>query len=262
MLWEVVWDLLLLIVPIIIGFLFNVLRNYLKKKSINDLLRFENEKDETPDINCFTANPGIRDTGELVELGYVFEYMAIGEIKSEFYEILPNGTNINVSMANLQFEKISPTLLKNNLLVIGGPFHNAVTRDLFSKIENLPFHFEEDASLVYTYENGVTDKYTPSLYDPNNNKDKNSFYDNDYALILNVKSPYAKGKRLILIAGCRSVGCYGAAIYLTEHLYEIKKQIKSDEYALVITCNGEKENLIGKPKLCHVYPLEIKYKNK
>ena len=134
---DIIWDLLLLIVPIIIGYLFNVFREYLKKKTIKELLRFENEKDETPDINCFTANPGIRDSGELVELGYVFEYMAIGEIKSKFYEVLPNGTNINVNMSNLEFEKITPTLLKNNLVVIGGPFHNSVTRDLFSRITKL-----------------------------------------------------------------------------------------------------------------------------
>ena len=257
---DIIWDLLLLIVPIIIGYLFNVFREYLKKKTIKELLRFENEKNETPDINCFTANPGIRDSDELVELGYVFEYMAIGEIKSKFYEVLPNGTNINVNMSNLEFEKITPTLLKNNLVVIGGPFHNSVTRDLFSRIDNLPFHFEEDASLVYTYEDGRTDKYTPNLYDPNKNKDGSSFFDNDYALILNIKNPYDIGKRIILIAGCRSVGCYGAAVYLTEHLDDIKNKIKSDEYALVITCNGEKENLVGKPKFCNYYPLEIKYK--
>ncbi len=257
---DIIWDLLLLIVPIIIGYLFGVIKNHLKKKSIKELLRFDQEKDDAPDINCFTANPGIRDTEELVELGYVFEYMSIGEIKSEFTKILPSDSSINVYMSNLRFEKISPTLLKNNLVIIGGPFHNSITRDLFSKIQNLPFHFEDDASLVYTYEDGKIDKFTPNLYDPNENKDKHSFYDNDYALILNVKNPYAQGKRIILIAGCRSVGCYGATVYLTEHLYDIKKQIDSDEYALVITCNGEKENLVGKPKLCNYYPLQIEYK--
>jgi hypothetical protein len=109
MFFEIAWDLLLLIVPLIIGYVVNVLRVYYKKKSIKNLLRFENEKDELPNVNCITANPNSRDNDELVELGYVFEYMAIGEIKSELYKLLPNGTEIKVNMSNMQFQAISPT---------------------------------------------------------------------------------------------------------------------------------------------------------
>lgn len=203
-------------------------------------------------INCFTANPDSHDNKECVNLGYVFEYMSIGEIRSTWGKYYKNFA-MNVQMSDLNYDNIRRKNLNSDLLVIGGPFHNQVTKNLlFGADSKLPFSFDEDASLVYTAPDGQTKKYTPVL-----SKGDNQYFETDYALVLNVRNPINTEKRLIAIIGCRSVGCYGGTVFLSKFMKKVKSKNLADEYALVIKCDGEEEDIVADPVLVDTINLDF-----
>ena len=106
----------------------------------------------------------------------------------------------------------------------------------------MPFSFDENANLTHTHENGEQTTFSPEL-----SEGEQKYFEKDYGLIMNVKNPLDKNKRIISIIGCRSVGCYGATQYLCNNIHTIKNKIKDDEYAIVISCDGEEENITSEP---------------
>lgn len=257
---DILWDIFLLVLPAAAGYLFNVCRKHLRNRSYKALLRLQLDKSEKNTVQFITANTGQYDGNELVTLGYIFEYMSVGEIKSFFSKLYAPNPSMTTTMSPERFSDIQQRYIKQNLVLIGGPFHNKVTGALLNRMDNCPFHYDSDATLVYAPAAGEEVRYTPKMYDPSAESGQKSFFENDYCLIMNVKNPLDPTKRVILISGCRSVGCYGGAVYLCTKLNEINKLAQSDEYALVIQCDGEREDLVSPPQLCACYPLDIRYK--
>lgn len=211
----------------------------------------EIEKDLS-DIMCFMATPDIFDNEEQTNLGYTFEYMALGEINSLFRYVYNAKKSIPCKMARLDSENYFFEL-QNHLILIGGPNHNSVTKSLFfSEYVNYPFSFVNNNSLVYRKPGSSA---IEKIYKSKTLKGSSGDFQNDYALILNVKNPRNKQKRIILICGCRSIGCYGGAVFFSNHLKELKNIVRDPEYALVIECAGNNEGLIHEPKLVDYYPL-------
>lgn len=126
--------------------------------------------------------------------------------------------------------------------------YNAITNHFFFEKEGMiPFHFDEEANLIYE---PTQVKYTPKI-----RKGEDNYVEKDYALILNVRNPLCEGKRILAIIGCRSIGCYGGAVFLARRMAGIKREIKDEEYAVVVECEGEEDNIIDQPKYISYYPL-------
>lgn len=244
------------LIPMAIGYLVNFLRRHLRVNAYKKLLRI-NDNVEKPGetwLKFITANPQLEDVSELVTCGYVFEYRAAGELGSTMNKLYGPDLVIKTAMSKDHFSYTSGDL-RSNLVLIGGPFHNCVTRHFLEWMgPSWPFHFEEDATLVYTDPEGKlpSQRFSPVAME-------GKFYGEDYALIMNVKNPYDPEKRLIFIAGCRSIGCYGGAIFLSQQLKEIHKKVQWDEYALVVSCSGDAEDLNARPKLEEVFPLNVTF---
>lgn len=182
----------------------------------------------------------------------MFEYRAAGELGSTMNKLYGPNLKIKTAMSKDHFSYTYGDL-SSNLILIGGPFHNCVTRNFLERMgTSWPFRFEDDATLVYTDPEGKlpTQRFTPLAVDE-------KYYGEDFALIMNVKNPYDPEKRVIFIAGCRSIGCYGGAIFLSQQLKEIRKKVHWDEYALVVSCSGDAEDLNARPKLVGTFPLNI-----
>lgn len=258
---DVLWDIFLLVLPVGAGYLLNVFRKHLRNRTIKKLLRFKLDSSDKADIRFITANTGQYDGEEMVTLGYIFEYMSVGEIKAFFSKIFAPNPQMTTTMSLERFTDIKRKDIKQNLVLIGGPFHNSVTGALLNKMENCPFRYDlTDATLIFTTPSGEEVRYTPKMYDPSAESGMRSYFENDYCLVMNVKNPLDSSKRIILISGCRSVGCYGGAVFLSSQLTQAKKLVQSDEYALIIQCDGEREDLVSTPQLCACYPLDIRYK--
>ena len=238
----------------LLGYLFGILKRRIKIGTFKKLLRFDVKDPSESSLKFITANTSQQDNEELVTYGYVFEYRAAGELGSTLAKLYGPKYKISTSMSKDTYN-YSYAQLDTDLIVIGGPFHNAVTREFLRRMgDSLPFSYEEDASLVYTNptDSSKDRRFTPKVID-------NKYYGEDYALIMNVKNPINPQKRVIFISGCRSIGCYGGAIFLSQQLKELKGKIKSDEYAVVVSCCGDEEDLNARPKLCECFPLDIKY---
>lgn len=242
------------LVPILtalVTFLYTVIKRKVALTKQRRVLRLEEKDDKTiKDINCITANTGYYDQGELVTLGYVFEYMAVGELRVAFKKLFKH-IDISAKMSPLDFGDARMSDLKSNLILIGGPFHNSITRELlFSGKFNFPFRYDDDANLHHDNGDGTSDVYKPQQSNLNNN-----FYELDYALIINIRNPKMPSKRLIALIGCRSIGCYGAAYFLSHELKKLHKVIKDDEYAIVVRCECDEEDIISTPQFIKYYPM-------
>ena len=102
-----------------------------------------------------------------------------------------------------------------NLILIGGPGTNIVTSE-FNKY--LPIQFNED-----NYWSGLIDK-SGRLFNMDN-----------HGLIAKISNPYNKDKKILVLAGVRSIGTKAAVIALTSFGNKIfDKYMNDDELALVV----------------------------
>ena len=91
-------------------------------------------------------------------------YRAAGELGSTLNKLYGPNLKIQTTMSKSTFS-YSHADLSSILILIGGPFHNSVTREFLAKIgTSWPFRFEEDASLVYTG-SSEKEKFTPKVID-------------------------------------------------------------------------------------------------
>ncbi len=249
-LYDVIYDILFTPISFLIGLLGVIFKINLDRNAYKKRLKFEKQLKK---VECITANPDSKDNAEHVSLGYVFEYMSVGELKSTWTKNFKD-LEINVNMSP-SINTLNTDIPDENLLVIGGPFHNKVCKnilDFFGK--KLPFYWktvgDEDAVLHFEHD-GKTDTYTPLL----TSDGTRSYYSRDYAIIVNAKHPNVKNKRVILLIGCRSIGCYGGAVFLSKHLNKVKLKDLGDEYALIVKVNGEEDQLTSTPRLEATYTL-------
>ena len=257
-LWNFICDVLLNLICTVVGaagmysfrsFRKKVLACIYKRK----LLIAKNQiNDDFSNVVCYTANPNQYDKEEYADLGYPFEHMAIGEINSMFRYVYKINKSLPYKMARIDFENYPIEEFYNNLILIGGPVHNSITKNLvFSNDVRLPFSYDENNNLVYSTGNNEITNYKAVI-----SKGDDKYFEKDYALILNIKNPKDKDKRIILISGCRSIGCYGGASFLSNNLKEIKNIVKDQEYAIIVECEGNKNGLIKEPKFMKYYPLD------
>ncbi len=224
--------------------IFNKLVERYYKKKFYQLTRLNISKKNKHFIRCYIANSGRYDANEKVYLGYPFEYMASATIDS-YLENLTRNIDMNTYLSPLKKDEINKTDKTGDLILLGGPFHNLLTKLFFGLSKDntiVPFYFDtfegEEATLFYK-ENGASDyKTVKPIKDPNGN-----FYCEDYALILNVRNPYAPKNRIIAIIGCRSIGVLGGTNALTLYRKEIFSDVKYDEYAVIIKCYGDQNNI-------------------
>lgn len=246
---NILYQIILIPIPLVVGLLISTLKRFLHLNKYKKMLKLKNDIES---ISCFTANTGEYDTSECVALGYVFEYMSVGLIANCFKKIYKR-IDFSAGMSDLNYNNIRKKYLKRDLLLIGGPFHNQITKELlFNPEAKNPFGFNEDATLTYTSDTGEKEMYIPEL-----SKGDSKYFEKDYALILNVRNPLDINKRIIALIGCRSVGCYGAALFLCNKLNTIKEKIIDDEYAIVIECDGEEENITSEPIFKAYYKLNF-----
>lgn len=212
-------------------------------------------------VECFYANSNRVDEEEHVLLGYPFEYMASASVATYLNLMSHNKADVQSKPSPTNKTEVEKEY-RDNILLFGGPNHNAITSYLFGLRENktnLPFYFGEykDESATLFYKDG--DKIETFI--PIKDADEKCYVE-DYGLILNIKNPFNKEKRIIALIGCRSIGVLGAATFFTEHNKKLRKITKNmDEYAVVIHCHGDAYNLSKDPENCLAVELKSTTEN-
>jgi hypothetical protein len=113
-----------------------------------------------------------------------------------------------------------------NLILIGGPGTNIVTSE-FNKY--LPIQFNED-----NYWAGLIDK-SGRIFNMDN-----------HGLIAKINNPYNKGKKILVLAGVRSIGTKAAVIALTNFGNKIFDKYMNDDDELALVVQGFDMNSDGK----------------
>lgn len=230
---------------------------YNKKFYKTTRLTLKNKKDKF-NIQCFIANSGKYDGDEKVYLGYPFEYMAAATINS-YLELAIKNIDMNTKPCPMQVNTITKIDKTTDLILLGGPFHNVLTKMFFGlnkENSNVPFYFDtfegEDATLFYKENPNGDYKAVKPIKDPIGH-----YYCEDYGLIMNIKNPYNPNKRIISIMGCRSIGVLGGTIAFTSMNKEILKNVEYDEYAVIIRCFGEQNNISNERKIEKVTTIKL-----
>lgn len=128
------------------------------------------------------------------------EFAAATEIMSFLGRTFRAGTP-HVSIAN---GYPLDAALERSLVVIGGPIHNAVHRIMIERMK-VPYEFR-DRVLVRTTDDV---SFTPQ-------ESGGGVPAVDYGLIVIGPNPFNPRARVVLLAGCRTFGCLGAARSLVE----------------------------------------------
>ena len=209
-------------------------------------------------LRCYIANSGRYDADEKVYLGYPFEYMASATVNTHL-EHLTRNTDMKISPCPLKKDEVVRLDKTGDLILLGGPFHNLLTRLFFGLTKentNVPFYFDtfdgEEATLFYKENNDTDYRTAKPIKDPNGN-----YYCEDYALILNIRNPYNPDKRVITIMGCRSIGVLGGTNAFTMYNKDIFGDVKYDEYAVIIKCYGEQNNINDDRKIERVSVIKL-----
>ena len=255
------------IIAFVAGVLFTRLQTVLYRRYVKKITRFTvHGRNDTLYVTSIYANSGKKDAGEAVNLGYPFEYMANAMIES-FLLSLNKHLEMRSGPGPITKREVEMTSKDSNIILLGGPFHNLITGNIFGlskEYHTVPFYFDsvaredgsmEDATLIHIEEADKPLVNGDNCFIPEKDAD-GRYYRTDYALIMNVVNPFNPKKRIISFIGCRSIGVFGAALYYTKYRKEIAKKVKFDEYALVIKVNGEQDNIIGEPKLLKTYNLD------
>ena len=192
-----------------------------------------------PKVHVVTANtpPETRiDQKEFAVTGYITEYMGAAHLSSALKRIYKQAVFYYDMECFFDYRN-----LRENLILIGGPVNNPATGRLFRELE-IPYEFD-GFSLVHK----KTDRRFDAVI--------TDYIEEDYALVVNCRNPFAGSgkskKRCVLIAGCRTIGCYAGALYLAEHARQLKVG-KHENYAFVVKIKGHSYSAIGDPELVEI----------
>ena len=223
--------------------IYDLIKDFIFKQNFYKLTRIDHpKKEDTFAIKCYMANSGRYDECENVYLGYPFEYMSAASLNS-YLNMIMTVVDMETYPCPLTASELGEINKTQDLILLGGPFHNLLTQHFFGLTKentNVPLYFDtfenEEATLFYKKDEEY--KTAKPLKDT-----LGDFYCEDYGLILNIKNPYNPDKRIIALMGCRSIGVLGATYAFTKFYKDIFKTVKSDEYAVIVKCHGDRSNL-------------------
>lgn len=140
----------------------------------------------------------ISDAAEYSDLVYPAEARAVGEIESFLHRLYRN-LRVSVALSS----SVSNEGLRENLILIGGPVHNTITRDLLQRMAGDGFSAVDFDS--YSIKLNGTQWTGQAQLDSEEN------ICTDVGVIIMAPNPYNPKRRLILLAGSRTFGCLAAA---------------------------------------------------
>lgn len=156
--------------------------------------------DRSRPVHIITAQDDSDFSNEFTVKVYPAEYLAAVEVRTLLYEMVRHG-NINLITSN-EFQA-GPSLA-HNLVCIGGPIHNRVTKILLERLA-IPVEFDG-----YAVVSTVTSKRYEALVDPVSGR-----ITRDVAVVVLEKNPFQEESLVALLMGARTFGCPAGSRMLT-----------------------------------------------
>ena len=156
----------------------------------------------------------------------------------------------SIKIKNLYSKQLSSLdLINENIVSIGGPKRNSVTKRLMELID-CRYSFDDKGNMI---DNKTNKQYSPVK------AESNDYYIEDYGIIAKIKLSPGTEKWVFVIAGCHTEGVMGAARYILsldregeKRVRELAKEFKEDSFQIAIKVNVIKDEMgiieIGKLK--------------
>jgi hypothetical protein len=159
--------------------------------------------DKSLPVHIITAQDDSDFSSEFTVKVYPAEYLAAVEVRSLLSDTIRH-SDVNLLTSN-EF-RMGP-FLHHNLVCIGGPVHNRVSRVLLERL-TIPVTFDE-----YTVVSGVTSKRYSAVIDPASGK-----ITRDVGVLVLDQNPFQESSLAALLMGARTFGCPASSRVLTSGL--------------------------------------------
>jgi|GEM_PF-2259772 len=139
--------------------------------------------------------------------------------------------------------------LDRNLILIGGPDANILTKEI---IEKLPLNFQI----------GVPDTHVISIIDNNNNEYFNPTINpddtvvKDHGVVIRARNPFNTKTRIFVVAGSFGQGTLAASLFMCEQDLIRCEKFSSYEFFESIVVSDVVDNWPQEPNLIRVYPVQ------
>lgn len=191
---------------------------------------------ESESIHCFMTNTRTVQKERFQTPLYNREdSIAQGLVVSEIERVFSHKIESHYHLSPSTFKSIPE--LRENIILIGGPVNNSISKELLADTvcHNLNFSFDlsvENRDLHYLDTNSVS-----KIVKPIQQKHDNF---TDWGVLLNIRNPWSDSHRLIALMGCNGLATLAISKSLKTSMFEkIRKQIKHyDEYAIIVRCSG------------------------
>jgi len=185
------------------------------------------------DINIITSYAG-RDEKELGYLGYKCDLFCAKKVQLALQSLYKK------SKINIFLECESNYDIQKQVVLVGGSAHNRLSKEILSK-SHIPYYIDDEHRLI--------NRNAPEIF--YEAKEVNLNFTEDYALVLNCINPMNRRNRMVLIAGCRGLGCEAAGQFLYEANKEVHSKLKENpnkSFAIILKCTSH-YNSKGNPTM-------------
>jgi hypothetical protein len=182
--------------------------------------------------------------GPLSSYGFPTIHPAEFAAATEISMFLQHGLNTSVGRVCSASAFPANDLLEETLVIIGGPVHNSLYRTFAAEIA-LPYYFD-DRDLVRAADEH---RFRPIMSTA-------GVASVDYGLVVSTANPFNAKSRVVLLAGCKTFGCLGAARALIGPFVRTtaKSLPRTDNFCLVVKMNVL-DQYVGKIEIVDSAPL-------
>ena len=185
------------------------------------------------EVTIITASAKDRDDEEFTITVYPAEYTAATELAA----FITGPLKCRVKKILAAADHPLDATLEDNMMVIGGPVHNRVTKLLLERM-TIDYYFD-GYSLVH--------RPTDERY---NARDDGTSIVEDYGLIVLGKNPFNDRSRVILLMGCRTYGCIAAArMLIGDKVREVSRNLADTSEACLVVQTDVVGLYAGRPRL-------------
>ncbi len=121
-------------------------------------------------------------------------------------------------------DRLDGDALKTNLILLGGPDANKLTRAVFRRIKSTLVFGNPDQHIIALSDSTDGRRYVPR-------QDRNGIIENDYGMIFVFKNPFASQKRVVLAAGSFGYGTWASVRFMLSTDFLSHALVKSSNQA-------------------------------
>jgi hypothetical protein len=133
--------------------------------------------------------------------------------------------DLGYRLRRVRSDQISENLLKENIISIGGPIPNDITKELLNKSE---INYKFNGNEIFSKKTSKIE-FSPLM--------DNESIKRDYGIITKMKNPYNRKKECVIVCGCLGWGTQACLKVLTEKEDENVNFLNKYEYfQLICTC--------------------------